>query len=222
MKNLTKTILTLLAAGTLSCALFSPSAQAVPITGAITFDGGATFDDPSLALATTVMTWYNTSVMSVSGSFADLNPLLGNTTMFTNGWNFAPGGGTALNSLWTTSNAGNTVTFSFDIGANDSVSRPIIGGYNSLSSRVPVCFMERATMTLRAYLLLPRKIPVPMGYSPSQRQRARCPMAVQRSLCLVLRSLGSKSFAGNCGSHKESESYSILCRAGRNPCPAFF
>src|SRR5438477_8680784 len=53
MKTLTKTILTVLGTGLISCALFSQQAQADPITGTITF-GGSVNMNGTAATATMV------------------------------------------------------------------------------------------------------------------------------------------------------------------------
>jgi hypothetical protein len=57
MKNLSKTILAVLATGVLSCALFSQQAEAVQIQGNINFAGSVRFDTSSLATASRVITW---------------------------------------------------------------------------------------------------------------------------------------------------------------------
>jgi hypothetical protein len=76
MKNLTKTILTTLATGFISCALFSQQAQAVTMTGGISFAGGYTPQDgsgtqPDLTLATQI-SFGPTFVFSTSGSFTSV------------------------------------------------------------------------------------------------------------------------------------------------------
>ena len=59
MKNLTKTILAVLAIGFISCALFSEQAQATSIQGNINFAGSVQFNTNSLATATQVTTWFD-------------------------------------------------------------------------------------------------------------------------------------------------------------------
>lgn len=71
MKNLTKTILTVLGIGVLSCALFSQQAQAVPIQGSINFAGAVHLDNNNLALATTVGTWFD---ISGNAGFSNVAP----------------------------------------------------------------------------------------------------------------------------------------------------
>ena len=61
MKNLTKTILAVLAIGFISCALFSQQAQATAIQGNINFAGGVQFDTNSLATATRLVTWFDSN-----------------------------------------------------------------------------------------------------------------------------------------------------------------
>ena len=73
MKNLSKTILAVLATGVLSCGLFSQQAQATPISGTINLGGSAHFDTNDLGTATQVMTWINTHVEAGStGDFAGI------------------------------------------------------------------------------------------------------------------------------------------------------
>jgi hypothetical protein len=96
MKNLSKTILTVVAVGLLSCGLCCQQAQATPITGDITFGGVVTFDSTSLSAATQVSTWNLSIVTSDSGSFSSI-PILSNVTM-TAPWIFNPS--TATIPLW--------------------------------------------------------------------------------------------------------------------------
>jgi hypothetical protein len=99
MKNLSKTILALLATGIVSCALFSPQAQADQITGQISFAGQVRLNSPSLAAATAVNQWrdifgnnpgFANVVAGATGDFASIAP--GTLTAFHNGWNFGSGG----------------------------------------------------------------------------------------------------------------------------------
>jgi len=100
MKNRSsKTILVFLALGLISCALCVQQAQAVPITGAITFAGGVTLNSGSVNTATQVLTWLDESgdmptVQSGSGSFAGLD---GQTAIFAFPWTF----GSGQAALWT-------------------------------------------------------------------------------------------------------------------------
>lgn len=101
MKTLNKTILAVLATGLISCALFSQQAQAVPITGNITFAGTVTLDTASAGTATAVVAggWHGTGglgmpeVMSRDGSFTAFVALGAPTTFTALQWNFnSPGG----------------------------------------------------------------------------------------------------------------------------------
>src|SRR6266436_8508943 len=102
MKNLTKTILAVLATGVLSCGIFSQQAQATAITGDIQFAGETQFDTNSLATATTVVTWYDvfhnagfSSVTSGTGDFAGIAP---GTSAAMAAWAFNPS--TPTPGLW--------------------------------------------------------------------------------------------------------------------------
>jgi len=72
MKNLSKAILAVLAAGLFSCGLLTQQAQAVPITGDVNFGGVATFDTTSLATAASVQVWNSSFVISSSGDFGGI------------------------------------------------------------------------------------------------------------------------------------------------------
>jgi len=94
MKNrLSKTILVFFALGLISCALCVQQAQAVPITGAITFAGGVELDTGTVNTATMVTGWLDENgaiptVQSASGSFAGL---AGAMVTFTSSWSFTSG-----------------------------------------------------------------------------------------------------------------------------------
>ena len=82
------------ALGLISCALFVQQAQAVPITGAITFAGGVELDSTTVNTATRVTGWldeggFMPTVQSVSGSFSSV--AVGTTTIFTPTWSFNSG-----------------------------------------------------------------------------------------------------------------------------------
>jgi hypothetical protein len=96
MKNINKTVLTVIAVGLLSCGLFCQQAQATPITGDVTFGGIVTFDSTNLSLATQVSAWDLSIVTSDSGSFSSI-PILSNVSM-TAPWIFNPS--TATIPLW--------------------------------------------------------------------------------------------------------------------------
>jgi len=90
MKNRSsKTILVFFALGLIGCALCVQQAQAVPITGAITFAGGATLDSVTVNTATQVTGWVDPTVQSVSGSFAGVG--VGDSVMFIASWSFNSG-----------------------------------------------------------------------------------------------------------------------------------
>ena|SRR5947207_4553745 len=94
MKNRSsKTILVFFALGLISCALCVQQAQAVAITGAITFAGGVTLDTDTVNTATKVTSWLDENgdmptVQSASGSFAGL---AGATATFAFPWSFGSG-----------------------------------------------------------------------------------------------------------------------------------
>ena len=95
MKNRSsKTILVFFALGLISCALCVQQAQAVPITGAITFAGGVELDTSSVNTATMVTGWLDENnaiptVQSASGSFAGLAGAM--VTFTSQHWSFASG-----------------------------------------------------------------------------------------------------------------------------------
>jgi VPDSG-CTERM motif len=105
MKNVTKTILAVLATGALSCTLLSQQAVASPtivIQGSINFAGSVQFDTNSLATATTVVTWFDvfqnagfTNVASATGDFAGILP---GTQAAMASWTFNPS--TPTPGLW--------------------------------------------------------------------------------------------------------------------------
>ena len=82
-----------LALGLISCALCVQQAQAVPITGSITFAGGVELDTGTVNTATKVTGWLDENnaiptVQSASGSFAGL---VGATVTFAFPWSFNSG-----------------------------------------------------------------------------------------------------------------------------------
>jgi hypothetical protein len=117
MKNRSsKTILVFFALGLLSCAFCVQQAQAVQITGAITFAGGVTLDTNTVNTATKVIAWLDESgamptVQSGSGSFA---ALAGATAMFAAPWSFASG---PIAAFWTVGG------FTFNLIASSIVSQ---------------------------------------------------------------------------------------------------
>ena|SRR6266480_5095641 len=102
MKNLTKTILAMLAVGFVSCALFSQQAQATSINGMINFAGEVQFDT-NFANATRVVTWFDvfhnagfSSVTGGTGDFAAIAP--GTSATMAQPWIFNPS--TPTPGLW--------------------------------------------------------------------------------------------------------------------------
>jgi len=116
MKNLSKTILTVIAVGLLSCGLFCQQAQATPITGDIQFTGIVTFDNTDLSMAKQVSTWDLCLVLSDSGSFSSIPalPTVTNVTM-TAPWIFNPS--TATIPLWQVGG------FTFDLASSTIVTQ---------------------------------------------------------------------------------------------------
>ena len=119
MKNLTKTILVMLATGVLSCAVFSQQAQATAITGDIQFAGETHFDTNSLATATTVITWFdvfhNAGFSSVTSSTGDFGIPPGTSAAMAQPWIFYPS--TPTPGLWSVGG------FSFDLLTSTVVTR---------------------------------------------------------------------------------------------------
>src|SRR4030095_10174091 len=79
MKNLTKTILTVLATGIVTSALSTQQAQAAHINGTIDFAGATQFDPKSLSTATRVVKWRDvngnlgfSNVADVTGNFSSI------------------------------------------------------------------------------------------------------------------------------------------------------
>ncbi len=112
MKNLSKTILTVVAVGLLSSGLFCQQTQATPIAGDITFGGIVTFDNTNLGLAKEVMTWNFALVTSGSGDFGSI-PLFSAVTI--SPWIFSPS--TPTTPLWSVGG------FSFDLMSSTIVSQ---------------------------------------------------------------------------------------------------
>jgi VPDSG-CTERM motif len=102
MKTLSKTILTVLATGLLSCALFCPQAQAALMTGAITFAGTVSLDTSSAGTATMVTAWHGLAtgglpaVQSHDGSFNGF-VTNGDGVTFHSPWSFNSG---PLTNFW--------------------------------------------------------------------------------------------------------------------------
>jgi VPDSG-CTERM motif len=113
MKNISKTILAVLAVGLLSCTLFSQRAHAIPITGEIDMSGTAFLDNVFLGLATKTTGYGAISVGGIpTGSFAGTAG--DSVTWTTFGWApfFSSG------HLWTFTDAGTGFTYSFDLSGD--------------------------------------------------------------------------------------------------------
>ena len=120
MKNITKTMLSVLAIGFVSCALFSQQAQAAQITGTIRFVGGVHLDNVLLGSATTVVNWFDlgfnnghSTVLNADGSFGGILP--GTQADMFNGWVFNPS--TPTPGLWSVGG------FTFDLTSATIVSQ---------------------------------------------------------------------------------------------------
>ena len=95
MKNLTKTILAVLAAGLVSSAFSTHEAQAAKINGTIDFAGAVMFDSSHLDNVTQVMLWRDvfgnagfSNVAATNGNFSGIP--LGNQATMATPWTFPP------------------------------------------------------------------------------------------------------------------------------------
>ena len=103
MKNITKTILAVLAAGLVTGALSTQEAQAAPINGTIDFAGSVRFDTLNLQNATQVSQWRDvfgnagfSNVAATTGDFSSI--ALGSQAIMATPWIFNPS--TATPGLW--------------------------------------------------------------------------------------------------------------------------
>lgn len=95
--QLSKLAWTILAVGSLSLGFGGRSAEAIPINGSITFNGGAVYDTSSLATATRVNAFSNVKVTSSDGDFGTFtNP--GDPVTMASPWIFSPS--TPTPALW--------------------------------------------------------------------------------------------------------------------------
>jgi len=129
MKTPSKTILTILIIGLLSCGLFSQQAQAGPIVGGISLAGTYVTNTGNLNTATAFTSFPVVLVFSVSGSYTGVptglsSPVVTMTPFTFNPLNFS----TPINPLWTFMFAGNT--YSFDLTVLSSRLQP---GDNTLT-----------------------------------------------------------------------------------------
>jgi hypothetical protein len=108
MKITAKPFFAVLATGLLSCGLFCPPAQAIPIKGNITFSGGVKFDSRpnNVNAAHEVELFIYTAVTSADGSFTGLN---GSAATFASEWAFTA----AQPKLWSVGG----YTFALNAGA---------------------------------------------------------------------------------------------------------
>src|SRR5436190_24220119 len=140
MKNRSsKTILVFFALGLISCAFCVQQAQAVAITGAITFAGGVTLNSGSVNTASQVLTWLDENgdmptVQSASGSFAGLD---GQTATFAFPWSFNSG---PIAAFWTVGG------FTFNLIASTIISQ-IGDGFLAVSGTGTISGNGYATTT---------------------------------------------------------------------------
>ena len=170
MRNLSRTMLAVLATGLISCALFSQQAQAVTISGTITF-GGSVKMNGNANTATTITAWLNSTsraLRRLAGFLSTNDP-----ATFTAPWVFA----NAMPVLWT---AGG-FTFSLDAGST------VVQGGGFLNISGTGRLQEMASIRLVARLLSRLKTLALKARSPSQREQRRFRMVVPRLLCSGLR-----------------------------------
>jgi VPDSG-CTERM motif len=103
MKDITKTILAILAAGLVSSALSTQEAQAAHINGSIDFAGSVQFDSTSLSNATRVVQWRdvfgNADFSNVAATTLDFSGIaLGTQATMATPWIFSPS--TVTPGLW--------------------------------------------------------------------------------------------------------------------------
>ena len=103
MKNITKTILAVIAAGLVSSVFSTQQAQAARINGTIDFAGSVMFDTQSLATATQVTQWRdvfgNLGFSNVAASTGDFSTIsLGTQATMAMPWIFSPS--TVTPGLW--------------------------------------------------------------------------------------------------------------------------
>jgi hypothetical protein len=113
MKTPSKTILTLLATGFLSCTLLCQHAGAIPITGEVDMSGTVFLNNASLGSATAATSFLAVTVGgaptgSFAGTFGD------SVTWSAFGWNPST---TPVNPLWHYMDAGTGFTYSFNLGS---------------------------------------------------------------------------------------------------------
>jgi hypothetical protein len=113
MKTLSKTILTVLATGFLSCTLLCQNAGAVPITGSVDMSGTAFLNNVALGSATATTGYMGVTVGGIptgafTGTFGD------SVTWSVFGWNPST---TPVSPLWHYMDAGTGFTYTFNLGS---------------------------------------------------------------------------------------------------------
>jgi hypothetical protein len=110
MKNSASKLLMIAAVAALTCIL-STQVQAVPISGTIDFNGGATTDTGNLATANAFTSFSGVTVSTAVAPTGDYSSVPGGTSVPTmNGFTFDPPGGVPL--LWSFVSGGITYSFS--------------------------------------------------------------------------------------------------------------
>lgn len=111
-----KTIIAILVSGVVACGLLTQQAQAVPLSGSITFAGGCSMDTGTVNTATMVTAWLDQmgnmpTVQSRSGDFIPF-VAMGATATFTAPWTFVSG---SHPSFWTVGG------FTFDLTSSSII-----------------------------------------------------------------------------------------------------
>lgn len=125
MKIISKTSASLLSAAVFAGAVLCNQAQAVPISGAITFKGGVTLDTGNVGTATAVTAFVDTAVESRDGSYAGI--ALQAPATFSAPWAFAAG----KPALWTV--GGFTFNLTSSSVAFQSPTALVVSGIGSVS-----------------------------------------------------------------------------------------
>jgi len=127
MRNLTKTILTLITAGLVTTAVSTQEAQAAKIKGTIDFAGSTRFDEAALQNVTKVVEFRDVSgnpnksnVAAVSGDFGTVS--LGTQADMALTWQFLPAPGLATPGLWSVMGT-DGFTFTFNLLSSTVVMR---------------------------------------------------------------------------------------------------
>jgi VPDSG-CTERM motif len=127
MKTPSKTILTLLIIGLVSCGLFSQQAQAGPIVGGISLGGSYATNTGNVNTATSFTSFPSVVVFSVSGSYAGVPTGLSSPVVTMTPFTFNPFSAPVI-PLWTFMFSGST--YSFDLTVLSSRLQP---GDNTLT-----------------------------------------------------------------------------------------